>query len=120
MVESLAYNVGYLLIVLTAITATNAAWRHGERHRRDILLLLGLLVFANFRDAIGLGRLGIAVVLAEPYALLRLVRHFRKVRAPVLNGALAIVGLGTAVYATVGDHAVHRRRFRLRSPGIHA
>src|SRR5260221_6459500 len=100
MVEWLAYDVGYLLIVITAITATDAAWRHGEKHRRDILLLVGKVVFANFRNAVGLGRFSIAVILAEPYALLRLVRDFRKVPAAVLYGALAIAALGTILYAT--------------------
>src|SRR5262245_6665887 len=96
MFGALAYYIGYLLILLTAASSMPAAWRRRETYRLDILALVTLLAIAPLRFQ--LGALGIGLLLAQPYVLLRLIHHFRDVPAAVRRGAVAAIALGTAVY----------------------
>jgi hypothetical protein len=88
------------LILLTAASAANAVWRRRDTHRLDILAFVAALAVA---DAITrpahrvLWTMGTGLWLAQPYLLLRLVRHFRDVPAVVLRTALAVAIVGMLV-----------------------
>jgi len=92
-----AEYLGDALILLTAASAGNAVSRRRDTHRLDILAFVAALAVA---DAITrpahrvLWTIGTGLWLAQPYLLLRLVRHFRDVPAVVLRTALAIAIVG--------------------------
>src|SRR5579864_254418 len=88
------------LILLTAVSAANAAWRHRDAHRLNILAFVAAVTVAEaiLRPAHRvLWTLGTGLFLAQPYLLLRLARHFRHVPALVLNAALAASVVGMLV-----------------------
>ena len=100
-IVAFASYAGYALIVFTAISALNDAWRRRDAHRLNILfvvLTLALLPRLRGRGPV-LDDIGVGLLLALPYLLLRLVRHFRDVSAALLNGSLAVAAAGAALYA---------------------
>jgi PAS domain S-box-containing protein len=96
MVSTIASALGYALILLTAATSAYAIWRRGETHRLDILALVGLLLAKRLYETIG--AVGIGLLLAEPYVLLRLVGHFREVPAIIRRTSLAAIGIATVAF----------------------
>ncbi len=88
-----ASYAGAALIVLTALSALNAVWRRRETHRLDILFLVASLAIVRVIPSRAgvLEAARVALFAAQPYLLLRLVRHFRDVPSPLLHGALALV-----------------------------
>jgi PAS domain S-box-containing protein len=99
--RSAAAIAGYLsdaLILLTAASAANAVWRRRDTHRLNILAFVAALAVAEAirRPAYHLlWTVGTGLLLAQPYLLLRLARHFRDVPAVVLRSALvaAVAGM---------------------------
>jgi PAS domain S-box-containing protein len=85
------------LILLTAASAANAVLRRRDTHRLNILAFVTALalVQAIRRPAHHLlWIVGTGLLLAQPYLLLRLARHFRDVPAVVLRTALAAAVVG--------------------------
>ena len=91
---SVAYYVAYLLLVLTAVSSAQAAWRYRDAHHLNILLV----VISHVLVAPGQRYLPVwvALLLVQPYFLLRLVEHFRDVPAPVRATALVAIAIGVA------------------------
>ena len=89
MLSAAAYYIGYALILLTAASSTLAAWRRRETYRLDILALVALLTINPLRHQFGV--LGIGLLLAQPFLLLRLINHFRDV--PMLLRRSAVVAI---------------------------
>ena len=91
---SVAYYVAYLLMVLTAVSSAQAAWRYRDAHHLNILLV----VISHVLVAPGQRYLPVwvALLLVQPYFLLRLVEHFRDVPAPVRTTALVAIAIGVA------------------------
>jgi PAS domain S-box-containing protein len=96
----LAEYLSDTLIFLTAASAVNAVWRRRDTHRLDILAFVAALAAA---DAItrpahhALWTVGTGLLLAQPYLLLRLARHFREVPAVVMRSTLAVAIVGMLV-----------------------
>src|SRR5438067_2070615 len=97
MATTVIYYLGYALIILTTVISAHGAWRRREVQRLDILMLLALVVLKPFEHS--LGALGIAAALAYPYALLRLVHHFRDVRLWLRTSALCAIPAGALLFA---------------------
>src|SRR5690242_12368521 len=86
-----AESVSQLLIALTAVSAINAVLRRRDPHRINILALVGALEASYLLSHPAhptLWVIGTALLVALPYFLLRLARHFRDISPVVLNGAL--------------------------------
>jgi len=100
-IVAFASYAGYALIVFTAISALNNAWKRRDAHRLNILfVVLTLAVLPRLRGrGPVLDDIGVALLLALPYFLLRLVHHFRDVSAALLAGTLAVVLVGAGLYA---------------------
>src|SRR5262245_59351042 len=92
MLNSAAYYVAYLLIVLTAATSLRAARRQREIHRLDIFALVAVLAAGRLGPQFSF--FGKAIPLAIPYLLLRLVQHFRSVPATLRYFAAAMIPTG--------------------------
>jgi PAS domain S-box-containing protein len=95
-----AYYISYALILLTGVSAAHAVWRHRRFHRLDPLWLALLLALSRFRQP--LGAVGMGVVLAVPYVLLRLVGHFRNISRALQWAALLAVAVGIVAFAQLG------------------
>src|SRR6186997_1837468 len=89
LLQVVAWSLAGLAVVSTAINA----WRRRDRHRLDIFAFL-TAIFAN-KWITGVADSTVNVVgstsrLFLAYLLLRLIRHFREVSAPLLNAALVL------------------------------
>lgn len=92
-----AVYVSDALILLTAASALNAVWRRRDTHRLSILAFVTAVAVAEAirRPAYPLlWTVGTGLLLAQPYLLLRLARHFRDVSAIVLRAALGVAVVG--------------------------
>jgi PAS domain S-box-containing protein len=91
---------GAALIVLTTVSAALAVWRRRDAHRVDILLFVTALALPRYLpDPGALGSIKLAAFLAQPYLLLRLLRHFRNVPGLVISAAVVLPALSIAVYS---------------------
>src|SRR3990172_1206317 len=74
-----AFYVGYLLLILTLGSSAYAVWRLRQRHRLDILFFISVLALVHFvrRPGGHFALAGWVLLLTLPYALCRLVQHFR-------------------------------------------
>jgi PAS domain S-box-containing protein len=104
-----AYYLSYLLLLVTAGSWTYAAWRHRDSLRFDVLIVVWSLVLLPLLG----GRVGsfrwliqIALTLAQPYFLLRLVRHVRAVPLLLWIGAVSAIGVGTAAIVVAPSASV--------------
>ncbi|MEO8071448.1 MAG: hypothetical protein ABI652_08595, partial [Acidobacteriota bacterium] len=77
----LLFAIGSLLLVIGFIQAIPRAFRHGEWHRLDTLFVVALLVMPLLIRGSGPTTVAVRFALFHllPYALFRLVRHFRDV-----------------------------------------
>jgi PAS domain S-box-containing protein len=95
-----AYYVGYLLLLLTAVSSVRAAWRYRDAHHFNILAFVLAQVLLPQLQLIP--TVHAALLLIQPYLLLRLVEHFRDVPRPLTMGALAAVAVGVAFSGITG------------------
>ncbi len=96
---SAVYAVGFVLILLTAVTAWRAAWTRRDPRHLDILFLVSAFALGPFSNHFG-PRLSIfttALYFAQPYLLLRLVRHFHDVPLGLRLSAAGLVLPATIV-----------------------
>jgi signal transduction histidine kinase len=100
-IDFLTLTAQLFFILLGGITVVDYL-RYRDNTRRDIALMFSALatpfVIQVFTSISGhqiswLNRLGILVLVAQPYLLLRLVQHFRSVTPLISRGALMGVGL---------------------------
>ena len=100
-----ASYTGAALIVITALSALHAVWRRRETHRLNILFLVASLAILRVMPSRPglLESIRVALFAAQPYLLLRLVRHFRDVPPALQHGALALVAGG--LFATLNAPA---------------
>ena len=111
-----ALQAALLVVFLTLVVATA---RHPSAQRRDALFLFGALVLhLAVTDAARLGlappvvaRAGYAVLLAQPFLLLRLVAHFRRVHTLLLALAFGYFAAGAAALALWRLDAMPREVF---------
>jgi len=108
---ALAATLGDVLLLLTAASALNAVWRRRDTHRLSILAFVTAVAVAQAirRPAHPLlWTVGTGLLLAQPYLLLRLARHFREVSAIVVRAALggAVVGMLAVSAQPVGRSRV--------------
>jgi len=97
MVTAIASTIGYALILLTVGTSAYGVWIRREIRRLDVVALVCLLVLQPFFDR--LGSVGVALLLAEPYVLLRLVHQFRDVPRSLRIIAPAAIPFGAVAFA---------------------
>ncbi|HEX7778737.1 MAG TPA: hypothetical protein VF424_05840, partial [Vicinamibacterales bacterium] len=97
---TIAYYVGYLLLVLTAVSSVRAAWRYRDAHHLNILAFVLALVLLPQLQLIP--TVHAALLLIQPYFLLRLVEHFRDVPRLLSMGALVAVAVGVAFAGITG------------------
>src|SRR5215831_18669640 len=97
MVTTIAGTIGYVLILLTVGTSAYGVWIRREIRRLDVVALVLLLVLQPFFEK--LGTVGVALLLAEPYVLLRLVHQFRDVPKSLRIFAAAAVPGGAMAFA---------------------
>jgi PAS domain S-box-containing protein len=114
LLTSIAFWVSRLLLLLTAVSATHAAWRYRDTHRLNILVVIGWLAVFPYigpRSWPVTHALAFALLLAQPLFLLRLVRHFTAVPAVVQLTVIGLVALGTLgfVAAPAGARPVFGR-----------
>jgi len=100
---NVAYYVSYLLLLLTAVSSVRAAWRYRDAHHLNILVFVISHVVLPRAQIVPV--LADALLLFQPYLLLRLVEHFRGVPALVRYCALAggIIGVASTALITRGD-----------------
>ncbi len=97
-VVDVAYYAGYIFLFLTVAGSAYAVGRHRDLHRIDVLVVVLSVVASAFVARPGalfwVARTGL-IFLAQPYALLRLVRYFRDVPRwlvpVVVSGALLAI-----------------------------
>jgi two-component system cell cycle sensor histidine kinase/response regulator CckA len=97
-VPNVAYLAGYGLLFITVVSSAYALWRHRDLQRIDILVLVASQMIAAF---LGLTTPYFLVarallLLAQPFFLLRLVRHFRDVPRVLLTTVVALIPIGAA------------------------
>jgi len=97
MVTAIASTIGYALILLTVGTSAYGVWIRREIRRLDVVALVCLLVLQPFFER--LGSVGVALLLAEPYVLLRLVHQFRDVPRSLRIIAPAAIPAGAVAFA---------------------
>ncbi len=97
-VPHVAYLAGYGLLFITVVTSAYALWRRRDLQRIDILVLVASQMTSAF-----LGRTTTYFLvarallqLAQPFFLLRLVRHFRDVPRMLLTTVVALIPIGVA------------------------
>jgi PAS domain S-box-containing protein len=97
-ITAAAYYFAYLLLLITAISSTRAAWRYRDARHLDILIFLvsHAIVPVAQRFAI----FSTALYLFQPYLLLRLAEHFRDVPALVRHGVV-VAGIAGVAAATM-------------------
>ena len=85
----IAPYVGKLLLAVTLVGATHAAWRRRDPHRLDIFYLLSILLVRELLrgDAEFVNAFRILLNCSLPFFLLRLVRHFRLVPVSLMMAA---------------------------------
>ena len=91
---TLAYYVGYVLLLLTAVGSLRAAWRYRDAHHLNILAFVLSHVLLPHLQLIP--PVHAALLLMQPYLLLRLVGHFRDVPRLVTTGALVAIAVGVS------------------------
>ena len=94
---AIALYFGYFLVAVAFIDTAIQAWRRRDPHRLDAALFLGLFVTtilfgAGRSDALSATRLAFSRLI--PWALVRLLRHFRRIPTRLV-WALFFIGLGT-------------------------
>ncbi len=96
----IAFSIGYVLVVLTFVSSAYAAWRLRQRHRLDILFFVSVLTFVPSvrRSGGDLLVVGWALLLLLPYALCRLLQHFRDLPGAVLWLVKLLVVIGPLLY----------------------
>ena len=101
-VVDLAYNAGFVFLFLTVAGSAYAVWRHRDPNRLDILaLVLSVLAgpfIAKEGTAFLVARTSL-LFLAQPYALLRLVRYFRDLPRWLVPAVVSGAVLVTVVLA---------------------
>ncbi len=100
LLTTVAFWVSRFLLVLTAVDAALAAWRHRDTHRLNILAVvawLAIFPLIGHRQAPAVHVIAAAMLFVQPYFLLRLVRHFRRVPMALLRGAVGTIVAGTAL-----------------------
>ena len=89
---TIAYYVGYLLLLLTAVSSMRAAWRYRDAHHLNILgFVLAQVLLPQFQL---IPTIHAALLLLQPYFLLRLVEQFRNVPRLVSTAALIAIAVG--------------------------
>jgi PAS domain S-box-containing protein len=99
----LAYFAGYALLFVTVVVSIHAVWRRRDLHRVNILFVVASLIASPFVSRTGalFWALRIGLRLAQPYFLMRLVRHFREVPSVLRAVAVAAIPIGTIVLVAV-------------------
>src|SRR5215471_4761569 len=95
---NLAFLAGYGLLFVTVVKSAFAVWRRRDLQRIDILVVVASELTSAF-----LGRTTpyfvvarAARLLAQPYFLLRLVRHFRDVPRILIAATVVLIPVGAA------------------------
>jgi PAS domain S-box-containing protein len=97
----------YVLLLWTIWSSIRVAWRQRQSRHLDIVFVVAAPVHVFLIRAATLGSLGdvlkFALLVAQPYFLLRLVRRFRDVPRAIYwtVAAVAIVSLGLGLWAKV-------------------
>src|SRR5262245_45437731 len=100
----ISFYVGYGLAIVALVSSVSEAWRRRDRHRLDVVVLVTLLLLPELvkgaTDGV-LGSVRLAFLALLPWALLRLVRHFRHVPSPIIQGSFAIAVVMPIVMASL-------------------
>jgi PAS domain S-box-containing protein len=98
---TVAYYVAYVLLVLTAVSSARSASRYRDAHHLNILALV--LSHVLIPQVQRFPVLHTALLLIQPYLLLRLVELFRDVPVLLRTSAIAAAGVGAVVAFFVPD-----------------
>jgi PAS domain S-box-containing protein len=92
---TVAQTLGIALLAITATGAAYAAWRQRDPHRLNILGVVLVTLTSQLPSGFGVPpAVGLALFLAQPFFLLRLVGLFREVRPGVRYLALGLLAFG--------------------------
>jgi PAS domain S-box-containing protein len=96
---TVAYYLAYLLLLLTAVSSAQAAWRYRDAHHLNILgVVISHVILPSVQR---FPPIHSALLLLQPYFLLRLVEQFRDVPRALRVMAISAVGAGVVASLVV-------------------